>query len=226
MTINSMLKPLNGNLERNRCSMDVIKTYTSVAINVMFSVFWQQQLFYTYTRLVYIYICILLLLYYYTFYFQNKGMKIVRQLQEANKYRMAAFACDPSSNTAPENDLINQRQIAHLENRREPLPPPPNLQPSQPAIKKIKRNTLTMHVLDISTVLNGNAFNYVSWLCPRLGETTGAPEELVMYSLVKGNGELIMFGGVHNDISYLNYSEQQSMYSNSLHFISPPRDII
>lgn len=56
MTINSMLKPLNGNLERNRCSMDVIKTYTSVAINVMFSVIWQQQLFYTYTRLVYIYI--------------------------------------------------------------------------------------------------------------------------------------------------------------------------
>lgn len=158
---------------------------------------------------------------------KNKGMKIVRQLQEANKYRMAAFSCDSSTNnTPPENDLINQRQIAHLENGREPLPPPEHPQPRQPAVKKIKRNTLTMHVLDISTVVNGNSFNYVSWLCPRLGEMDGAPEELVMYSLVKGNGELIMFGGVHNDISILNYSEHQNMYSNSLHFITPPRDII
>lgn len=152
-------------------------------------------------------------------------MKIVRQLQEANKYRMAAFACDsPGSNAPPENDLINQRQIAHLENRLEA--PAGNPQQRPPAVKKIKRNTLTMHVLDISTVVDGNSMNYVSWLCPRLGEMHGAPEELVMYSLVKGNGELIMFGGVHNDISILNYSEQQDMYSNSLHFIIPPRDII
>ncbi|XP_026726926.1 F-box only protein 42 [Trichoplusia ni] len=157
---------------------------------------------------------------------KNKGMKIVRQLQEANKYRMAAFACDTTQNTPAENDLINQRQIAHLENRREPLPIPPNPQQQQPVVKKVKRNTLTMHVLDISTVVNGNSLNYVSWLCPRLGEMTGAPEELVMYSLVKGNGELIMFGGVHNDISILNCSEHQNMYSNSLHFIMPPRDII
>lgn len=156
---------------------------------------------------------------------QNKGMKIVRQLQEANKYRMAAFACDSTgSNTPPENDLINQRQIAHLENRLEPIPE--NQQQRPPAVKKIKRNTLAMHVLDISTVVDGNSMNYVSWLCPRLGEMHGAPEELVMYSLVKGNGELIMFGGVHNDISILNYSEQQNMYSNSLHFITPPRDVI
>ncbi|XP_046961060.1 F-box only protein 42 [Vanessa cardui] len=156
---------------------------------------------------------------------KNKGMKIVRQLQEANKYRMAAFACDSAgSNAPPENDLINQRQIAHLENRIEP--PADNPQQRPPAVKKIKRNTLAMHVLDISTVVDGNSLNFVSWLCPRLGEMHGAPEELVMYSLVKGNGELIMFGGVHNDISILNYSEQQNMYSNSLHFISPPRDII
>lgn len=156
---------------------------------------------------------------------KNKGMKIVRQLQEANKYRMAAFACDSTgNNAAPENDLINQRQIAHLENRIEP--PADNPQQRPPAVKKIKRNTLAMHVLDISTVVDGNSLNFVSWLCPRLGEMHGAPEELVMYSLVKGNGELIMFGGVHNDISILNYSEQQNMYSNSLHFISPPRDII
>ncbi|KAI8428134.1 hypothetical protein MSG28_002392 [Choristoneura fumiferana] len=87
----------------------------------------------------------------------NKAMKIVRQLQEANKYRMAAFACDNSLNVAlPENDLINQRQIAHLENRREEEPPVDNpIQRQQPAVKKIKRNTLTMHVLDISTVLDG-----------------------------------------------------------------------
>ncbi|KPI94670.1 PREDICTED: F-box only protein 42 [Papilio xuthus] len=160
---------------------------------------------------------------------KNKGMKIVRQLQEANKYRMAAFACDSSSNNTPnENDLINQRQIAHLENRLEPYPPAaerPDVVYRQPPV--IKRNTLTMHVLDISTVLNGNCMNYVSWLCPRLGDMNGAPEELVMYSLVKGNGELIMFGGVHNEIRVARFTENpQSMYSNSLHFITAPRDII
>ncbi|XP_053604276.1 F-box only protein 42 [Plodia interpunctella] len=162
---------------------------------------------------------------------KNRGIKIVRQLQEANKYRMAAFACDSSPNiTPPENDLINQRQIAHLENRRDPDPPQPNPQQNnerQPAAKKIKRNTLTMHVMDISSVIDGNSYNYVTWLCPRLGEMTGAPEEIVMYSLVKGNGELIMFGGVRNDITLFNYrQDQQSMYSNSIFFITPPRDVI
>ncbi|XP_068621269.1 F-box only protein 42 [Battus philenor] len=158
---------------------------------------------------------------------KNKGMKIVRQLQDANKYRMAAFACDAGANNIPnENDLINQRQIAHLENRLQPNPPIPDNQNRPPVVKKVKRNTLTMHVLDISTVLNENSSNYVSWLCPRLGEMNGAPEELVMYSLLKGNGELIMFGGVHNDISIVNYAEHQNMYSNSLHFITAPRDII
>ncbi|XP_045513010.1 F-box only protein 42 [Pieris brassicae] len=161
---------------------------------------------------------------------KNKGMKIVRQLQEANKYRMAAFACDAAQNDPPpENDLINQRQIAHLERleaRNGEDDQHGNPPQRQPAVKKIKRNTLTMHVLDISTVVNGNSMNYVSWLCPRLGEINGAPEELVMYSLVKGNGELIMFGGVHNDISVPNYIEQQHVYSNSIHFIMPPRDII
>lgn len=159
-----------------------------------------------------------------TAFLQNNGLKIVRQLQEANKYRMAAFACDPPNNAPPENDLINQRQIAQ---DVQPEVPPPDVIANQPAVKKMKRNTLTLHVLDISTVLDGNSLNYVSWLCPRLGEMSGAPEELVMYSLVKGNGELIMFGGVHNDITILNNSNSShNLYSNSLHFIAPPRDII
>ncbi|CAH2067194.1 unnamed protein product, partial [Iphiclides podalirius] len=72
---------------------------------------------------------------------KNKGMKIVRQLQEANKYRMAAFACDSSvNNTSNENDLINQRQIAHLENRIEPQPLAADNQNRQPAVKKEMEN--------------------------------------------------------------------------------------
>lgn len=147
----------------------------------------------------------------------------MRQLHETNKYRMAAFACDPTNDGVPEHDLnlINLRNVAHLENIREP--PPPEHPEIKPEVKKTKRNTLTMHVMDISTIVNGNFMNYVSWLCPRLGETNGAPEELIMYSLVKGNGELIMFGGVTNDIGI---SEINNMYSNSLYTITSPRDII
>lgn len=138
---------------------------------------------------------------------------------------MAAFACDPSQEHIPtENDLIEQRN-AQIENRQQQEQAPDNPTPKQET-KKNKRNTLAMHVLDISTIVNGNSFNYVSWLCPRLGETNGAPEELIMYSLVKGNGELIMFGGVSNDISSLNYFEFNNMYSNSLYTITSPRDII
>lgn len=151
-------------------------------------------------------------------------MRLVRQLQEANRYRMAAFACDPNHDSLlTENDLLNQRHVAHLENRGEPREPSSPEEPpvKQPEVKKNK-STLTMHVLDISTIVNGNSLNYVSWLCPRLGETNGAPEELIMYSLVKGNGELIMFGGVTNGLS----CSINNMYSNSLYTITSPRDII
>lgn len=155
-------------------------------------------------------------------------MRLVRQLQEANRYRMAAFACDPTQDSIlTENDLINQRNVAHLENRGEPREPsPPEVPPvKQPEVKKNK-STLTLHVLDISTVVNGNSFNYVSWLCPRLGDTNGAPEELIMYSLVKGNGELIMFGGVTNGINSNSFTDINNRYSNSLYTITSPRDII
>lgn len=149
----------------------------------------------------------------------------MRQLQEANRYRMAAFACDPTQDTGPEQELI--RNVVHIENGSLRRDPPPLENPEiKPDVKKPKRNTLTLHVLDISTILHGNSLNYVSWLCPRLGDTNGAPEELIMYSLVKGNGELIMFGGVTNDIGCLNYSELNNMYSNSLYTITSPRDTI
>ncbi|GBP31172.1 F-box only protein 42 [Eumeta japonica] len=158
---------------------------------------------------------------------RNVGTKIVRQLQEANKYRMAAFACDsPGDNSPPGNDLINQRDIAHLENRHAHEAPPVEPPSAQPAIKKQRRNTLTMHVLDISTILNERTLNYVTWMCPPLGEVAGAPAELVMYSLVRGNGELIMFGGVHNDIELFNITSHHNLYSNAIHFITPPRDVI
>lgn len=142
---------------------------------------------------------------------------------------MAAFACDPiANNLGAENNLVNQRLIGRLDNNHDNDDLDVEAPPEQPAPKKLKRNRLTIHVLDISNVLNGNSLNYVSWLCPRLGEMTGAPEELVMYSLIKGNGELIMFGGVYNDINIADHVRTQPdhYHSNSLHFITTPRDRI
>lgn len=140
--------------------------------------------------------------------------KIVRQLREANKYRMAAFACDPPADPpvppcGPPEPVAEEKPVNN-----------------QPVVKKAKGNTLTLHVLDISTILD-SSLNYVSWLCPRLGEMNGAPEEVLMYSLLKGNGELIMFGGVHNKIDFRDFTTPHSHpYPITMYFLTFPRDII
>lgn len=152
--------------------------------------------------------------------------KLVTQMNQTNQFKMAAFSCDnPPNNPPQENELANQRRLPQLPELQPEVPREPenNVQPPRP-VKKLRRNTLAIHVLDISSILDGDPHSSVSWLCPKDREIRGAPEEFIMYSLVLGKGELIMFGGVHNDANLSNISSPQ--YSNSLHFIKPPRDVI
>lgn len=83
-----------------------------------------------------------------------------------------------------------------------------------------------MYVLDISHALDEKPF--VTWLPLRNdGIPTHGPEETVLYTLVEGKSELVMFGGIRKEASTpactTNLGNQ---VSNSLHFITAPRYVI
>lgn len=95
-----------------------------------------------------------------------------------------------------------------------------------PSPKKQKRNVLGMYVLDIAHSLDEKP--YVTWLpLKNNGVFTQGPEETVLYSLVAGKSELIMFGGIQKDGSSLACTTNLSnQVTNSLHFITAPKYII
>lgn len=91
---------------------------------------------------------------------------------------------------------------------------------------KQKRNVLGMYVLDISHALDEKP--YVSWLpLKNDGILSQGPEETVLYTLVEGKSELIMFGGIQKDpASLVCTTNLSNQVSNSLHFITAPKYII
>lgn len=90
--------------------------------------------------------------------------------------------------------------------------------PSQP------KNPMCLYVLDIGSAVQNNQ---VTWLAPQFPSNSGL-EEIILYSLVLGKGELIMFGGIQKDLnSYTHEGEKvPQIVSNSLHFISAFKYII
>ncbi|XP_067002520.1 F-box only protein 42 isoform X2 [Anabrus simplex] len=101
---------------------------------------------------------------------------------------------------------------------------------SSPTKTNISRNGMTMFVLDISNVLFEDS--YVEWLplrSERIG--SGGPEEMILYTLVAGKGELVMFGGIQKDATSITTQAQlncnmTNTVSNSLYFIAAPRGVI
>ncbi|OAD60168.1 F-box only protein 42 [Eufriesea mexicana] len=88
---------------------------------------------------------------------------------------------------------------------------------------KKARNTLSIFVLDITNVLCDECS--ASWI-PLQRNGQSGPNERVLYSLVAGRGELIVFGGIGKEQA----SSYPEMYEpkvyNDLHFINPPRYVI
>ncbi|KAL3282765.1 hypothetical protein HHI36_005932 [Cryptolaemus montrouzieri] len=79
---------------------------------------------------------------------------------------------------------------------------------------------LGIYVLDLEHALDEKP--YVTWLTPK--NFNKGPEETILYTLVQGKSELIMFGGIQNDTKSLGQLNNQ--ISNSLHFISARDHII
>ncbi|PSN48109.1 hypothetical protein C0J52_13244 [Blattella germanica] len=104
--------------------------------------------------------------------------------------------------------------------------------PSCPLHSKsfVTKNAMTMFVLDISHVLTDECF--VEWLPVKSDNVlNGEPEEKILYTLIAGKGELIMFGGIQKDATSITPQAQLSSdvpntVSNSLHFITAPKGII
>ncbi|KAJ1520014.1 hypothetical protein ONE63_004244 [Megalurothrips usitatus] len=90
---------------------------------------------------------------------------------------------------------------------------------------KLQR-TMVVCVMDITNVLEDECS--VRWLTLSSEACNNGPEETILYTLVAGRGELIMFGGIHRDAMTLmtNQLNSSSNLSNSLHFVSAPHGVI
>lgn len=87
---------------------------------------------------------------------------------------------------------------------------------------------MSLCLLEISEALSKYR---VRWLPPNDSFTNGrgSPEEAVLYSIVHGRGELIVFGGVQKFIATqatTNSPGGPNIVSNAVYFIQAPKSII
>lgn len=92
------------------------------------------------------------------------------------------------------------------------------------------QSSMSLCLLDISEALTKNK---VRWMPPNDAVTNGrgSPEEAVLYSIVHGRGELIVFGGVQKFIATQSTSNSPggngpNIVSNAVYFIQAPKCII
>lgn len=120
-----------------------------------------------------------------------------------------------------ENQLRGRQAVGQIERGRgragERRPQPERRQAS-----------LSLYLLDVSDALNG----VVRWIEPHEIRTSPAPEETLLYTLIHGKGELVMFGGIQKDQINLQLGHLHpgtgatTKVSNSLHFLIAPNDVI
>ncbi|CAH1118044.1 unnamed protein product [Phaedon cochleariae] len=89
--------------------------------------------------------------------------------------------------------------------------------------KEKKTHHLGVYVLDIAGILEPP--HRATWLPPK--NMRNGPEETILYTLVEGKSELVMFGGIQKDANSLGLSKNLSnQISNSLHFVMAPNYVI
>ncbi|XP_012061808.1 PREDICTED: F-box only protein 42-like [Atta cephalotes] len=125
-----------------------------------------------------------------------------------NTLSMAAFRDQPLRSNAISN---RQRQLESLRRMEEKIR---NKKTQLMKVSKKAENTLSIFVLDITNVLSDDC--NALWIPLKQNDRSG-PDERILYSLVVGRGELIVFGGIRRD---------DSVVYNDLHFINPPRYVI
>ena len=85
---------------------------------------------------------------------------------------------------------------------------------------------MSMFVLDISKAISDNS---VEWLQFFSNNSLETPEVAILYSLVAGRGELIMFGGLQKDVAMMRNqaaANENDSVTNALYFLTPPQEIV
>lgn len=133
-----------------------------------------------------------------------------------NMLSMTAFRNEPVR-----YDINNhrQRQLESLRRMEESIR---NRRTQSKSAKKT-RNTLSIFVLDITNVLCDECS--ASWIPLKHSDQSG-PNERILYSLVAGRGELIVFGGIAKEYIQSHPDMDEPEVYNDLHFINPPRYVI
>ncbi|KAH8400810.1 hypothetical protein KR009_001075 [Drosophila setifemur] len=144
-------------------------------------------------------------------------------------FRMAAFNVPTRSRSASRdhNERIRrmEEKMNAIRNSRRSAPAAAQVEPQPlraPSPKRFRCNVQSLFVCDISSILD-SADPGLDWVeYKNFGVLKGAPDRLILSSLIAGNGELILFGGVHKET----LTDITHHVSNSIHFLSVPRDII
>ncbi|XP_024884293.1 F-box only protein 42-like [Temnothorax curvispinosus] len=135
-----------------------------------------------------------------------------------NTLSMAAFRDQPLRGNSNTN---RQRQLESLRRMEEKIR---NKKTQLTKVSKKAENTLSIFVLDITNVLSDDC--NALWIPLKQNDHSG-PDERILYSLVMGRGELIVFGGIRKEHTTLGHTEvDDSVVYNDLHFINPPRYVI
>lgn len=140
-------------------------------------------------------------------------------------FRMAAFNVQnrPRSLSKDHNERIRrmeEKMNALRNSRRSAMVEQKSVK--EPSPKRAKRNVLSLFVCDLSNALS-EIDPYLEWLeYKNYGVIPGAPERLILSTMIAGHGELILFGGVHKET----LSEITHQVSNTVHFLSAPKDIV
>lgn len=94
---------------------------------------------------------------------------------------------------------------------------------------ELSPNPMQLFVMDISRVVDTNTAQWVH----KSHFVNEGPEEVILYSLVTANNEIIMFGGIQKDKNMRqNQTENPinnnipDIVSNQLHIITPKRNVI
>lgn len=135
-----------------------------------------------------------------------------------NTLSMAAFRDQPLRSNS---NMNRQRQLESLRRMEEKIR---NKKTQLMKVSKKSENTLSIFVLDITNVLSDDC--NALWIPLKQNDHSG-PDERILYSLVVGRGELIVFGGIRKEHSTLGHTDvDDSVVYNDLHFINPPRYVI
>ena len=127
-----------------------------------------------------------------------------------------------------------QRQLASLQRMEEKIRKSAKASNSSPAPKQSSSNSssscphhrMTTFILDISTSISEH---YVTWLPIIPLSFSEAPQESILYSLVQGRTELIMFGGLQKDVTTTASGNTGRAHNNSesvsncLYYLNPPQ---